>query len=261
MVVLERTASLPTSIELYSFPKGSPTSNLKVYSLPTFGKNPKASISCPTFDFVSKSNGPKPILKQRYQKSFPARKKSLSFAPTIEVVCHFVKTNAPSAIADLDRVLVSDSGDVNLGSVSSALLIPQIWYIRYKSPPCLEVFEHLAVVLDSVHIINENQLKVSILVKNISYNKEVVIRHTWNQWDSFCDTPAVFDSCVAPAMNGYMGVDRFVMVLPLNDQVRDALAQSAQMEFAVRYTVAGDVYWDNNGTQNYRVLIFIVDSV
>jgi hypothetical protein len=83
-----------------------------------------------------------------------------------------------------------------------------------------------------------NRLVGSVEVKNLAYAKQVAIAYTTGdgQWS---EIPAGY---FAPSSNGYetwiFGQD---------------LPMGAPARFAVRYTVAGQTYWDNNGGGDYHL--------
>jgi hypothetical protein len=184
------------------------------------------------------------ILKQK-----PAlRKKSLTFAPTIERVCHFVKSTPADVISRLDVVYIQDTGDVDLCSVSSALLIPDRWVITYRSCP---TFDSHPVVLDSVYLRNDSLLCLSILVQNLDFEKHVTVRYTLNGWKTYRDVDATFESVLAPQRTDYPGVDRFVHAIDLNKVLNQQL--HSDVDFCIKYQVRNQTYWDNNGQLNYKV--------
>lgn len=76
-----------------------------------------------------------------------------------------------------------------------------------------------------------------IRVSNISYDKEVTVRWSHDNWKSYHDTHAVF--C---ANDG--GTDRFTFELPINGD---------DLVLAIRYRVESQEYWDNNRGRNYLI--------
>ncbi|QLQ80570.1 hypothetical protein HG537_0D05710 [Torulaspora globosa] len=91
-----------------------------------------------------------------------------------------------------------------------------------------------------------------ILVKNIFYDKRVVVRYTWDQWRTSHDVESVYVSdgdSILPGTN--MDLFHFrIEDLPPN-------SQHAHLEFCIYYVVRNDrarqEYWDNNDAQNYKV--------
>ncbi len=83
-----------------------------------------------------------------------------------------------------------------------------------------------------------NRLVGVVEVKNLAYAKQVTLVYTADgvQWS---ETAA---SYTAPAANGYESWT-FTQDVP----------GGAEARFALRYTVAGQTFWDNNGGSDYRV--------
>ncbi|CCD25252.1 Gip2p NDAI_0E04350 [Naumovozyma dairenensis CBS 421] len=91
-----------------------------------------------------------------------------------------------------------------------------------------------------------------ILVKNIFYDKRVVVRYTWNGWRTVHDVECIWVSDadgIVPGTN--MEVFRFLI-----DDV-SKVDSRAKLEFCIQYTTRNDhvrqEYWDNNDGKNYKV--------
>jgi Carbohydrate/starch-binding module (family 21) len=198
--------------------------------------------------YLSKAYIKSGILRSSQKKM--NKKKSLTFSPTIETVCHFAKFTPANNISKLDRTNIPDCGDYDLPSISSSFLIPQFWSIRSKSSSCLTQFQN--IVLDTVNVSHGKMLRLSVLVRNIAYEKNVTMRFTWDAWETYEDVQATYDMSVAPDMDGYTGLDRFTITMDLNTHNFE-ITSTAQMDFAFRYIAAGEEYWDNNGSENHKV--------
>ncbi len=107
--------------------------------------------------------------------------------------------------------------------------------------PCLEPdfmsrVERECVVLESARE-EPRRLHGMIRVFNISYEKEVMVRWTHDNWRTSHDTFSAFCS--------HEGItDRFAFEFPISED--DA-------SFVARYRVAGREYWDNNRGATYNV--------
>ncbi|KAJ3269404.1 Non-histone chromosomal protein 6 [Terramyces sp. JEL0728] len=199
---------------------------------------------CPLDRGLCRSNSVKQRLLRTPKKSILKKedsniKKTLSFANSIE---------SPKNIASLDQIYVLDNGDENMTSASSQFLIPPYWCIESKSPVC-HLSHQFNVILDQLDL-KDNKLKIGILVRNLSFEKKVAVRITWSGWKAWKDYPGEFQCSVVETCNEYIGVDRFTALLNL-DELLDG--DTAEMEFAIKYNVNNEEYWDNNGTKNYRV--------
>ena len=84
-----------------------------------------------------------------------------------------------------------------------------------------------------------------VRVLNVAFRKEVTIRFTFDRWETFRDIWADYFSSSRSGMT-----DQFLFRIPLPS----ILNNGTRIEFAVRYTVNGRHYWDNNLQQNYCVI-------
>ncbi|XP_043268686.1 protein phosphatase 1 regulatory subunit 3C-B [Venturia canescens] len=106
-----------------------------------------------------------------------------------------------------------------------------------------------AVSLENVILREAEQCLVgTIKVKNLTYDKEVVVRVSSDGWASHEDVHCTYveqPSSVPQAALVLYDTFRFRLTLPL---------KSDQVEFCVRYRAARTAeYWDNNGGRNYLV--------
>ncbi len=92
------------------------------------------------------------------------------------------------------------------------------------------------VVLDNV-CEEARSLQGTVRVANLSYEKEVVVRWTHDNWRSSHDTKAVF--CANDGAS-----DRFTFELPINGD---------DVIFCIRFKTNDQEYWDNNRGSNYIV--------
>lgn len=75
-----------------------------------------------------------------------------------------------------------------------------------------------------------------IFVKNLGYAKTVNVRYSTDNWATYTDIAASYDS--SPSSS----IDEFSMpVIPVGAQ------------FAISYTTNGTTYWDNNNGSNYTI--------
>uniref|UniRef100_A0A8C6ZBD8 Protein phosphatase 1 regulatory subunit 3D n=1 Tax=Nothoprocta perdicaria TaxID=30464 RepID=A0A8C6ZBD8_NOTPE len=90
-------------------------------------------------------------------------------------------------------------------------------------------------------------LSGTIQVCNIAFEKQVSVRYTFNQWKSLHEARAHWHSSI-PEKNGQAQVDVFTFFLPVPSFL---LQLCSVVQFAARYQVNGQEYWDNNGGKNY----------
>ena len=82
-------------------------------------------------------------------------------------------------------------------------------------------------------------------VKNIAYNKEVLVHYSFDGWTTVKETIAAFYKQDSSHQNDY-----FVFVLTNKDYYS---GKGWKLEFAICYRVAGLEYWDNNNGKNYSL--------
>ncbi|GCB80035.1 protein phosphatase 1 regulatory subunit 3D-like [Scyliorhinus torazame] len=94
--------------------------------------------------------------------------------------------------------------------------------------------------------VTDSELIISgtILVINLAYHKEVTVRYTCSDWNLFADVPALFESSIEGKSDRFT----FTLNLPIH-----ALKPGSCVQFAIKYTVNGIDFWDNNDNNNYRM--------
>ena len=80
-----------------------------------------------------------------------------------------------------------------------------------------------------------------VRVVNLDYDKEVCVRWTHDNWKTSHNS-----TCSYCKGSNDGGTDRFAFTLPANGD---------DIQFAIRYRCAGKEYWDNNGGQNYVIVV------
>jgi hypothetical protein len=95
------------------------------------------------------------------------------------------------------------------------------------------------------------QLSVAAAVKNLAYAKQVDIAYSTNGWQSVLYAPLAFTSSYTLGYGAYVspnatGVERW-------QAQTQAVAGATCFDYAIRYTVNGQTYWDNNFGRNYHV--------
>jgi protein phosphatase 1 regulatory subunit 3A/B/C/D/E len=94
-------------------------------------------------------------------------------------------------------------------------------------------------------IIKESESKVfgTIKVKNTSFEKEVFVRSSWDNWKSQTDTYCTYTK-IGSCTYGNTVYDTFSFKLTLPPNSR-------HLEFCVCYRANGQEYWDSNDCKNY----------
>ncbi|KAM9841808.1 protein phosphatase 1 regulatory subunit 3B isoform 1-T2 [Aulostomus maculatus] len=95
-------------------------------------------------------------------------------------------------------------------------------------------------------VLKENVLAGTVKVKNLSFQKSVMLRVTFDTWKSHMDVDCVYVKDSYPS--SYSDTFSFQVSLP------DKLPPHQHVEFAICYVVGGSEYWDSNHGHNYRIL-------
>uniref|UniRef100_A0A8C6SI42 CBM21 domain-containing protein n=1 Tax=Neogobius melanostomus TaxID=47308 RepID=A0A8C6SI42_9GOBI len=99
------------------------------------------------------------------------------------------------------------------------------------------------VLLESVEA-DEFSLSGFVRVLNLAFEKSVSLRYSLNNWISFMDSLA---SYVPNSSDGISDRFCFKIVMPTY------LDNGGTLQFAIKYCVGGQEYWDNNSGNNYKV--------
>ena len=119
--------------------------------------------------------------------------------------------------------------------------------LNYKSPiPVKQIEENIEknnVCLERTYC-NRNGVYGRIQAKNIAYEKDIIVRYTFDSWATHKEQAANY---IPGASFG--DIDTFFFHIP-----RPVCIPTQRMEFAIRYQVNGETYWDNHFGDNYRLL-------
>lgn len=85
-----------------------------------------------------------------------------------------------------------------------------------------------------------------INVKNLAFEKDVSVRYTFDGWQTFQDAYANYISGASVSTTDTF----FFHIKP------PQTSENRKMEFAIRYKVNGEEFWDNNHGDNYRLVYF-----
>lgn len=99
-------------------------------------------------------------------------------------------------------------------------------------------------------LLKDRAIAGTIKVKNLSYEKTVKVRITFNTWKSHTDVDCQYVNDM------YLGSewDTFSFEVKLPDRVE----LRERVEFAVLYVVDGNTYWDSNQGKNYKVTHYVL---
>lgn len=110
-------------------------------------------------------------------------------------------------------------------------------------PDFLDKVKKLKVLLECVQS-DDFCISGFVRVLNIAFEKSVAVRYTLNNWTTFMD---ILASYVPHSTDGVTDKFSFKMIVPT------FLENGGTLQFAVKYAVDGEEYWDNNYGNNYKV--------
>lgn len=94
-------------------------------------------------------------------------------------------------------------------------------------------------------LLNERVLSGTIKVKNLGFEKSVVLRITFDTWKSSTDVECCF------LHDAYGGSDTDTFSFQVETPCH--VLPHERVEFCISYTCSGTEHWDNNGGSNYRL--------
>jgi hypothetical protein len=98
------------------------------------------------------------------------------------------------------------------------------------------------------------KLQGTVRVRNQSYQKQVSIRYTLDNWRSFTCADAFYTRSISPLYDEFS----FELDLVLSQSSDHQATISSQVDLAVQYCFNGREFWDNNNGKNYQVRSNIV---
>ncbi|XP_009082142.1 PREDICTED: protein phosphatase 1 regulatory subunit 3D-like [Acanthisitta chloris] len=169
---------------------------------------------------------------------------------------------------ELTEVKVFQSGEdpsIPLHVLSRLSINSDLWYSNsnleftmqclvpdFQQPAdCVDFSSRLQEQLVCLERVTSSDLGLSgtIHVCNVAFEKRVSVRYTFNQWESLHEVCARWHRSI-PEKNGQEQVDVFTFFLPVPPFL---LQLSSLVQFAARYQVNGQEYWDNNRGKNYTL--------
>lgn len=186
------------------------------------------------------------------QDSATPGSKRVCFADLVGLKLEFVKTITPCSSEDnltalagvvsaWKRTHYDINGNVSLGPRTKRLM--PCFSPPSKSDGFMKRVFDQNVCLENIAC--ENFVVTGIIrVTNLSYTKEVTVRCTLDDWDTYRDIWADFMSSCS---NGKTDKFSFRISVPCDFELH------RYMHFAIRYKVLNQEFWDNNNTKNYHV--------
>ncbi|KAJ0002156.1 hypothetical protein NQD34_001952, partial [Periophthalmus magnuspinnatus] len=213
-------------------PPQSPTLRRRCKSLPTPTERAKLEIS---------------------RSRSPTSQKKVRFADSLGLelisVRHFNDSDEPDVPERIFAKL--PKGTMHLNHLDTKFPRPvthaMFMELEFTNPSTLPGFEQrvreVKVLLESVEA-DEFSLSGFVRVLNLAFEKSVSLRYSINNWISFMDSLA---SYVPNSSDGATDKFCFKIVMPTY------LDNGGTLQFAIKYCVGGQEYWDNNNGNNYKV--------
>ncbi|RWS08527.1 glycogen-binding subunit 76A-like protein [Dinothrombium tinctorium] len=209
-------------------------------------------------------------LKTSTNKSGPQRRKSVHFADAfgLNLECvHLIyggQPNVPSSAFshlnisnDLNGLtqLVNDLTNCDAvynASQSKILKLNPDFVEPFTLADFFDRVRSQKVCLQNCFVTNlETQVNIHciILVINLSFEKNVKVRYTKDNWRTWSDLAAKY---VPNSNNGWS--DKFMVELCFNTNSTGELVAGQKVSFAICFSVDGREYWDNNLGSNYSFI-------
>lgn len=210
----------------------------------------------------------RPIIRRRARSlpTTPERRKRVQCqAPVCQSRMNKVRF-ADALGLELTEVKVFQKGEdpsIPLHVLSRLSINSDLWYSNleftmqclvpdFQQPAdCMDFSARLQEQQVCLERVTSSDLGVSgtIQVCNIAFEKQVSVRYTFNQWKSLHEVCAHWQSSILDK-NGQDQVDVFTFFLPVPSFL---LQLCSIVQFAARYQVNGQEYWDNNRGKNYSL--------
>lgn len=217
----------PRGRELLLKPPQSPSLRRRCKSLPTPTERAKLEIS---------------------RSRSPSSQKKVRFADSLGLelisVKHFDDTDEPEVP---ERILAKLPRN-NLATKFPRAPTQSVFVeLLFTNPGTLPGFEQkvreVKVMLETVET-DDFSLSGFVRVLNLAFEKSVSLRYSLNNWITFMDSLACY---VPESSNGDTDRFSFKIVMPTY------LENGGTLQFAIKYCVDGEEFWDNNNGNNYKV--------
>uniref|UniRef100_UPI0037E8F1B2 protein phosphatase 1 regulatory subunit 3E n=1 Tax=Semicossyphus pulcher TaxID=241346 RepID=UPI0037E8F1B2 len=222
----------PRGREIFLKPPQSPNLRRRCKSLPTPTERSKLEIS---------------------RSRSPTSQKKVRFADSLGLelisVKHFDETDEPEVPERIWAKL--PKGPMHLNHLDTkfprAPAHSVFMELQFTNPGTLPGFQQkvreVKVMLECVEA-DEFSLSGFVRVLNLAFEKSVSLRYSLNNWITFMDSLA---SYVPSSSDGVTDKFSFKIVMPTS------FDNGGTLQFAIKYCVEGEEFWDNNNGNNYKV--------
>ncbi|KAI9298563.1 hypothetical protein K502DRAFT_322758 [Neoconidiobolus thromboides FSU 785] len=160
-----------------------------------------------------------------------SRSKSVTFNEELTKVRTFDKLLCPQAVS---------------GKVPLSISCPDLLHLQHRifsQQVCLE-----SIALDSLcaSIIGK------IRVNNLDYAKKVILRYTFDDWNTTQESEAAYFRSLSQTSNA-QDLFKYKIDIPKSILFTNNPKKVFKLQFAIQYNVRGEEHWDNNNNNNYIV--------
>lgn len=195
----------------------------------------------------------------------PGRKKVVRFADSLGIEIEYVKLISQDEVptvprsAFLDLKLTREENDLGRNFVpwSNNFNAPKTFVPEFVQPfQSINFYSRVRsqnVSLENCEIsTGAGNISITCYVRvlNVSFEKQVTVRHTLTEWQTWTDSLASYlpNSC-----DGWS--DKFVVTFYVRpNSFAGNMLTGQRLFFAVRYIANGEEYWDNNMGLNYSLI-------
>lgn len=189
----------------------------------------------------------------------PTAAKSVHFPNHLEETLDFFRLDCPLSISAGSRSGRVDKGSSEHHIPRDVQPSPAQWEMATPNfPQQTRSRESQFVHLKKLSLLDDQKsLQGLVAVQNVSFQKLVTCRFTFDNWKTTSDVASIYTDGNAPekAPSGY---DFFVFTVRLSDILN---LESKIAQLCVRYIVNDQEYWDNNSGRNFQVCFFKTTSL
>ncbi|KAJ5089668.1 hypothetical protein N7532_008352 [Penicillium argentinense] len=184
----------------------------------------------------------------------PVYAKAVHFDSQLEHIRHFLQLDRPLAVSAETSPVETHDADGEFpfgrGAGKSKSSSSWEWELRLSNfPTDLSSRANSPVRLERLFLsADKNTLIGSVAVANLDFHKHVAARFTFDYWRTVSEVSATYCHDVR-SIHAHDGCDRFTFEIKLEDQAK---LENKTMFVCIRYTSAGQEFWDNNGGVNYQ---------
>ncbi|KAI8080031.1 putative phosphatase regulatory subunit-domain-containing protein [Halteromyces radiatus] len=178
------------------------------------------------------------------------KKKTVRFCSddALEQVRLFIKTQTPLAVRKGDPPLLTQQVRYDIQYPGW----PSKWTL-YKSLSQSAIRMESVQLMDHPHHGLTKVLFGRCRVSNLAYEKQVIIRYSFDYWQTYQEINAIYREPIASTSNTW---DRFTFEIGF-----PSTSTTMTCWIALRYNVNGQEFWDNNDGKNYQVDILRTNLV